>query len=462
MKNKNEIPYRSVKIKIFKSKNPMVFEFFQEAGIWATEIYNRATYVLKTNYSAHQKHESEWTDEERDINQKLSSISKIANKDGSVPKIIDARQMHYYFSKFEPYKEIKPKYFPYMAIREPYERACHDVKSADEGKKSYEKNSKKFSGEPQFPKYKPEGEPILVRIHEIGKRVKKDKEGRCFFTIPNIKKEPIFLSNYFENTNEIKTIEAEKVDKETFLVRIVFEDNEYKQVIPKYYAGIDLGVSNLMTVVSNCEKNESLIFNGRVIKSINQGYNKNLKKLYSQNTKGHQIKEGELQTKRMRRITEKRNNRIDDQIKKMSKILIDYCLENHIGTIVIGDNKMWKQKINIGRRNNQKFVNIPFEKLKKNIEYRAKRHGIKVIRREESYTSKADYLSKDYMPPKRTKDFVKNFSGKRKTRGMYESGTGVSINADCNGAANILRKEFPEIEISLESLQNVRKIKKVI
>lgn len=462
MKEENNKNYRVIKIKIKESKYPEVFSVFKEASLVSTEIYNKALYVLRQNYTAHQKSEKEWTENERDIHNKLIKVEQMFDKNGELPWSFTHKQMYYYLRKFENFFTDYKGHFPYSITRAPYMAACQDFKSWQKGQQSYFKDPSKFKKRPKMPNYKEQGSASSFSINDMRDTLK-IKDGKCFLKIPNCK-ETIELSSYFEDIGKLKEIEVQSLDNTTFLIRLIVEETkEYQQVNPLYYAGVDLGINNAMTFVSNCKKNESLIFNGKILKTINQWYNKQYAKLAHENTNGH--KAGDIvhaKTKRMEKLTQKRNNCIEDQIHKMSKKMIDYCLENDIGTIVIGENKEWKQEAKIGKRNTQNFVQIPFEKLKSNIEYRAKRHGIVVIKRDEAYSSKADYLSKDYMPEKYEKGFKGKYSGRRVMRGMYKSGTGEKINADCNGAANILRKEFPDVVIPLESLQNVRKIKKFI
>lgn len=458
-KNKN---YRVIKIKIKEGKYPEIFSMFKKASLVSTEIYNKALYVLRQNYTAHQKPEEEWSENEKDIHSKLITIEEMFDKNGELPWVIDHMKMYYFLRKYEAYFTEYKGQFPYSVLRAPYMLACQDFKSWQKGQKSYFKDPSKFKKRPKMPNYKEQGSASSFSINDMRDTLKV-KNGKCFLKIPNCK-EVIELSNYFEDIGKLKGIEIEFVDATTFLIRLLVEETkEYQQVNPLYHAGIDLGINNAMTFVSNCKQNESLIFNGKVLKTINQWYNKQYAKLAHENMNGHNMKDVvNTKTKRMERLTQKRNNCINDQIHKMSKAMIDYCLKNDIGTIVIGENKEWKQEAKIGKRNTQNFVQIPFEKLKSNIEYRAKRHGITVIRRDEAYSSKADYLSNDYMPNKYEKDFKGQYSGRRVMRGLYKSGIGERINADCNGAANILRKEFPDIVIPLANLQNVRKIKKFI
>lgn len=123
--------------------------------------------------------------------------------------------------------------------------------------------------------------------------------------------------------------------------------------------------------------------------------------------------------------------------------MIQQCLEHDIGTLVIGHNPGWKQEVSIGKVNNQKFVSIPHAKLLEQIRYKAEAYGIQVIVREESYTSKASALDGDAIPNYDPKGRAKHaFSGRRIKRGLYKAACGLLVNADVNGALNILRKEI--------------------
>ena len=200
--------------------------------------------------------------------------------------------------------------------------------------------------------------------------------------------------------------------------------------------GIDIGVDNLATCVPT--NGTPFILNGRGIKSINHRWNKERARLQSIADK-QGIKGGK--TKRVYRITEKRNNQVKDAIRKAARYIVDYCILNDIGTIIIGYNKDFKRSVNIGRVNNQTFTNIPFGDLRSTIKNLCERYEIKYIEQEESYTSKSSFLDNDVLPEYNPEQPYKcKFSGKRIYRGLYQSANGTKINADVNGAANILRK----------------------
>lgn len=200
--------------------------------------------------------------------------------------------------------------------------------------------------------------------------------------------------------------------------------------------GIDIGVDNLATCVPT--NGTPFILNGRGIKSINHRWNKERARLQSIADK-QGIKGGK--TKRIYRITEKRNNQVKDAIRKAARYIVDYCILNDIGTIIVGYNKDFKRSVNIGRANNQTFTNIPFGDLRSTIKNLCERYEIQYIEQEESYTSKSSFLDNDVLPEYNPEHPYKGkFSGKRIYRGLYQSANGTKINADVNGAANILRK----------------------
>lgn len=202
------------------------------------------------------------------------------------------------------------------------------------------------------------------------------------------------------------------------------------------YASIDLGLNNLATVSSNVVK--PFIINGRPLKSINQYYNKEVARLQSL------LKDNKRTSKRIYNITLKRNNKVKDYLHKSSKTIMNFLVSNNISTLVIGYNEEWKQNINLGRRNNQSFVNVPFYTFIKQLEYKCKLEGINVITTEESYTSKCSFLDSE---PLRKHNVYK---GKRIKRGLFKSAKGKFINVDLNGSLNILRKVIGDFKYPIE------------
>ena len=223
-----------------------------------------------------------------------------------------------------------------------------------------------------------------------------------------------------------------------YVVEVVYEQQEATPSgNPALYAAVDLGVDTLAALTSNKVGVAPRLVNGRVLKSYNQFYNKRRAEL--QEALGH-----EGTTARMERLTTKRTRRINHYLHAASKTIIALLVAEGIGTLVIGKNLLWKQEVELGRVNNQHFVQIPHARFIDMLSYKAELAGIWVIVQEESYTSKASFLDLDPIPdytPKREDKPV--FSGKRVERGLYRTKAGRRIQADVNGSYNIGRKALP-------------------
>ena len=277
----------------------------------------------------------------------------------------------------------------------------------------------------------------------------------------------LIIADFKIKNNNILTIPYSNTFKKKYNTKIqikvpkILEDKKIKQIqiIPKFNArffeiqyiyeiqeeniqlninnalAIDLGVNNLCTCITNTGK--SFIVDGKKLKSINQFFNKQNAKLQSIKDKQN-IK---WQTKQQFLISSKRKNRIDDYINKTCRYIINYCLTNDIGTLVIGYNQSFQNKTNLGKRNNQIFTQLPFGKIREKLEYLCKRYNINYILQEESYTSKASFFDNDELPIYNMDNpQTYEFSGNRIKRGLYQTKDGYRFNADCNGALNILRK----------------------
>ena len=222
-----------------------------------------------------------------------------------------------------------------------------------------------------------------------------------------------------------------------FEVQYTYEVKEIQSNLNQNKAlAIDLGINNLCTCVTNT--GESFIIDGRRLKSINQWFNK--RNAYLQSIKDKQNIKVKY-TKRQHSNLRDRNNKVNDYMNKVAHKIINYCLDNDIGNIVVGYNETFQKDANLGKRNNQAFLNIPYGKLREKLEYLCKLYDINFVKQEESYTSKASFFDQDIIPiynDDNPKDYV--FSGKRIKRGLYQTGTNKLINADINGALNILNK----------------------
>jgi IS605 OrfB family transposase len=199
---------------------------------------------------------------------------------------------------------------------------------------------------------------------------------------------------------------------------------------------LDLGINNLVTAVSSNGK--SFIIDGKKLKSINQWFNKENARLQSIKDKQHY---GEKSTNRQKAIARNRNNKVNDYMNKAARKVINYCIANDMGTLVVGYNETFQRGGHIGKRNNQNFVNIPYGQLRSKLEYLCKMNGIIFVKQEESYTSKSSFWDRDDIPVYNADNPREyQFSGKRIHRGQYKTASGKIINADVNGALNIMRK----------------------
>ncbi len=308
-----------------------------------------------------------------------------------------------------------------------------DWKSYFRGLEEYKTNFKKFKKKPKIPQYKKKnGEFVVIFTNQQCKI----KNGYLYFP-RRVNLEPI-KTRITERLKEVRMIPLGVKYK----IELVYEKELKDLKLEKgHVLSIDLGLNNLITAVNNngCQP---FIIKGGMIKSINQYYNKQVAYYRSiENKKGNFT-----DTKRIQKLHLTRNNKLITFFHRISKNVIEYCTLHNIGTIVIGYNYGWKQKINIGKRNNQKFVQIPFLKLVQQIEYKAKLKGINVLRVNEYHTSKCSFLDNEPIGKHTT------YAGERISRGLFKTSKGIALNADVNGAYNIMKKAFPNA-ISVDGIE---------
>ena len=233
-----------------------------------------------------------------------------------------------------------------------------------------------------------------------------------------------------------------------FICELIYEKEINDQTVSTgKVASIDLGLENLFTVAFNYNK-KGISFKGTKLKSINQYFNKETSKLQSL------LPKNQYCSKRINHLFYKREEQLRNMIGYYSNKLVDILVKEGISTLVIGHNKNWKNKINIGKVNNQNFVSIPFNKIIDIIKYKAEDFGIKCIEQEESYTSKASFLDNDNIPILHENDNKKyTFSGKRISRNLYKTKNNQIIDADLNGALNIMKKANIEMLTPLNYLK---------
>lgn len=305
-----------------------------------------------------------------------------------------------------------------------------DIKSFYRSVQTWKVHPEKFKGKPELPHYKKRGAMFELRYTNQCSSVKNGKLvlARGFeIDIPQWEKYGERLSEGYQQTRI-------KPGRKSIKVEIVYKQKDVKPLENDKYASIDLGLDNLATMV--CDKG-AFIYSGKFLKSYNNHFNKRLSSLQSIKDK-QGIKSA---TKRIKNIYEKRKRYMEDTFHKISRSIVDFLTKNQIGNLVVGYNKDWKQNINIGKANNQKFVQMPFARLRSYLKYKCEMSGIRFICNEESYTSKCDSLA--YEPVGKHQTYL----GKRVKRGLFRSSVGKMINADVNGAVNILRKVVGDSEI---------------
>ncbi|GAB6890877.1 RNA-guided endonuclease InsQ/TnpB family protein [Geobacillus stearothermophilus] len=289
--------------------------------------------------------------------------------------------------------------------------------------KDWIKNKEKYLGKPKLPKYKKKnGRNVVIFTNQQCKI----KDGYIKFPKTDLK----LKTKVIEGLQQVRIVPKGSI----YVIEVV-----YKKEIPNMIresnrvVGIDLGLDNFVTMVNNIGETP-IVINGKGIKSINQYYNK--QKAYFQSILKKQ--NGLDWSKRLEKLTLKRNNKIKDFMHKASRHVVDWCVKHNIDTIVIGKNDNWKQEVDLGKRLNQAFVQIPYDMFIHQLQYKAEEQGVRVIVTEESYTSKCSFLDMEEIKKQ------KQYKGKRIKRGLFQSEKGILINADVNGAYNIIRKVFPK------------------
>ena len=226
------------------------------------------------------------------------------------------------------------------------------------------------------------------------------------------------------------------------MVEVIYEKEEQSASVDhSLVAALDLGVNVLAALTSNKQGFAPRLVSGKPIKSLNQYYNK--QRAQHQQRLAH---ENRFTSRHLDRVTTKRNRRVDTYLHTASRRIIDLLVSEGIGTLMIGKNPLWKQEANMGRKNNQQFVQLPHARFIDQLAYKAQLVGIQVIIQEESYTSKASFLDDDPIPTYQANRSEKPvFSGKRIARSWYRASDGKVIHADINGSYNILRKSTSDL-----------------
>jgi IS605 OrfB family transposase len=307
---------------------------------------------------------------------------------------------------------------------------------------AYREDPAKFTGHPKLPKYKHKTEGRNLLVYTMQAISGGQTGGKKTLQQGIIKPSGLPIE---VKTQQHPTIlhQVRIVPRNVhYVVEVIYwKEPVQAPVDPSFCVAIDLGVTNLAAITSNREGFIPRLVNGRALKAINQWYNKRMKEL----TLCLPKEDHERVTKQMERITNHRNRQVNHYLHAASKKIINFLVEQGVGTIIIGKNPLWKQEAGMGRRNNQNFVSIPHARFIDMLSYKASLVSIQVEVQEESYTSKASFLDLDPLPTYKPDDDAEyTFSGRRVKRGLYRASGQRFINADINGSYNILRKSRPD------------------
>ncbi|HMF30552.1 MAG TPA: transposase [Candidatus Lokiarchaeia archaeon] len=289
----------------------------------------------------------------------------------------------------------------------------------------YRKNQAKFLGRPRVPKYKAkDGECVATFTSQ---------QCRCRGGFLHFHKKaslpPLKVRARVAPLRQVRVLPR----GECYVVEVVYERAAEDLGLDKRRAvGVDIGVANLATVAGNAGQ-RPFVAKGGAAKAINHFFNKRLAELRSAAEKGN----AQVTTRRIRRLCRTRDNKIWDIFHKVSRYIVNYCIANNIGTIVVGYNPGWKQHSSMGRRANQIFVQMPFRALVSQVEYKAVLAGITTILVDERYTSRCSAVDGEVVGRHA------RYAGERVSRGLFRTRRGTLMNADVNGAYNILRQAFP-------------------
>jgi putative transposase len=306
-------------------------------------------------------------------------------------------------------------------------------------------NRGELADKPRLPNYRKSGLFTVsyprrwLKLTDAGIRIPLGMQVKAWFGIEAIYL-PLPTNLEWEAIKEVRILPRNKC----FYVEFVYSvASQLALVDPAKVLGIDHGINNWLTCVSNV--GTSFIVDGKHLKSFNQWYNKRVAVLKEDKPEG-------FWSKQLAAITEKRNRRVRDAVNKTARLVINHCLQNGIGRVVFGWNPRQKDSSNMGRINNQKFVQIPTGRLKARIAQLCEQYGIEFVETEEANTSAASFLDGDTLPKHGEKPEGWKSSGRRVKRGLFRTANNQYINADCNGAANILRKVAATLGLDLREV----------
>ena len=414
------------------SSEDMIYSYCDDFCRKAKLLYNAALFRIRNIFTGYEKEHR--TDNEEDIFCEVHALQDV-HPQIHVRKVISYNHLEKLMRVTE-----NPDFFiglPMQTAQAMVKQAVTDFKNWLASLREYKKHPKKFLGRPKMPHYKKQDLATVIITNQDA--VLYPSETGVSLKLPIIKKR---LS--FSNISEHAFLKEVRIKPYhgRFLFCLTFEEPEpVIETSMPYTCVIDFGIDNFAAIV--CDDGSSAIYKGGAVLSDTQWFHKQKAMYISILTNGH--KNRYATSKRLADLSYHHANFVKDQCHKISRSIIDFCVDHYAGTLIFGVNPLWKQNSRIGKINNQKFVSMPIAFLRAMITYKALNAGIKIIEQEESYTSKADITTKDYIPTYRVDDENAQFSGIRIKRGLYRCADGTILNADCHAAANIMRKAVPDI-----------------
>ena len=406
--------------RIYVSTQHEMFPYFDELAHKAKNLYNASLFRIRNTFTSHDK--TNVTSNEKEVLDELALLKGQKTYHvlgyGVLQRLMRVTQNPDFFAGL-----------PMQSAQAIVKHACSDFQNWLSTLKKYKQNPALFTGKPRMPGYC-KGDITALTLTNQDAVIYGDE-----LKLPKTKQRLRIRKRHNARLQEVKVCPVSG----GYDILLVYQVKEPSVENGTHSAAVDFGVGNTMAVVA--DTGDSILFKGEYIKSINQYFNKEKAWRVSVMSKGDATST-RVWSKKLDQLSAYRTNYIRDCFHKMSRLLMKWCKSHEVGYLVLGSNKFWKQEVDIDKRNNQNFVSIPFEILKSMIELKSNEYGITVIRQEESYTSKASFIDLDFIPVynEEKPDKKYHFSGRRIHRGLYKSADGTLINADINGAANILRK----------------------
>ena len=414
------------------SSDDLLYPYFDDLCRKSKLLYNAALFRVRNIFTGYDKEHR--TENEVEVFQEVALLQR------SYPNMHVRRVISYtHLEKMMRVTENADFFsgLPRQTAQQMVKQTVTDFKNWLASLREYKKHPEKYLGKPKMPRYK-KSDLTTVIITNQDAVLYRDDIGMSL-KLP-LQKQRLYFSNLFSDPvlKEVKI----KPYYGRFLLCLTLEEPDVAfDPSESHVCAIDLGTDNFAAIV--CDDYSSAIYKGGAVLSKIQWFHKQRAKYVSIITKGHEKKHAV--SKRLRDLSFHYANFVKDQCHKISRSIIDFCMEHQCGTLILGVNLLWKQRFNMNKINNQNFVSMPITLLRTMITYKALNAGIRIIEQEESYTSKADLIANDRIPTYGVDDKDASFSGNRIKRGLYRCSNGMILNADCHAAANIMRKAIPDI-----------------